>query len=207
RAQGKVPSGAPVASAPVSQPEGSSTSQARARTAAGAWSRSGSPRRTPTASSASSSSPRCGRRASDGFRGASSGPSTPQCAERTTTPEVFDMSRNHMETVIIGGGQAGLSAGYHLAKRGLPFLILAANGRIGGAWRNRWDSLRLFTPAHFSRLPGKRLDMPNWSFPTKDELADYLESYARQFDLPVKTGLHVDRLEKTDGRFVITAGA
>jgi putative flavoprotein involved in K+ transport len=117
------------------------------------------------------------------------------------------MSRNHVETVIIGGGQAGLTAGYNLAKRGLPFLILDANERIGDAWRKRWDSLRLFTPAHFSRLPGKRLDRPNWSFPTKDEMADYLESYARQFDLPVKTGVHVDRLEKADGRFVITAGA
>ena len=74
------------------------------------------------------------------------------------------MSRNHVETVIIGGGQAGLTAGYHLAKRGRPFVILDANERIGDAWRNRWDSLRLFTPAHFSRLPGKRLDMPNWSF-------------------------------------------
>jgi putative flavoprotein involved in K+ transport len=116
------------------------------------------------------------------------------------------MSRNQVQTVIIGGGQAGLTAAYHLAKRGLPFLILDANERIGDAWRNRWDSLRLFTPALFSRLPGKRLDMPNWSFPTKDEMADYLESYAGQFDLPVETSVRVDRLEKADGRFVITAG-
>jgi putative flavoprotein involved in K+ transport len=116
------------------------------------------------------------------------------------------MSRYHVETVIIGGGQAGLTAGYNLAKRGLPFLILDANERIGDAWRNRWDSLRLFTPAHFSRLPGKRLDMPNWSSPTKDEMADYLESYAGQFELPVETGARVDRLEKADGRFLITAG-
>jgi putative flavoprotein involved in K+ transport len=116
------------------------------------------------------------------------------------------MDSEHFETIIVGGGQTGLMAGYHLAKRGRPFLILDANERIGDAWRNRWDSLRLFTPALFSRLPGKRLDMPNWSFATKDEMADYLESYAREFDLPVETGVHVDRLEKADGRFVITAG-
>ena len=57
------------------------------------------------------------------------------------------MSSNHVETVIIGGGQTGLNAGYHLAKRGRPFVILDANERVGDAWRNRWDSLRLFTPA------------------------------------------------------------
>lgn len=116
------------------------------------------------------------------------------------------MSSNHVETVIIGGGQMGLNAGYHLAKRGRPFVILDANERVGDAWRNRWDSLRLFTPAIFSWLPGKPLDMPNWSFPTKDELADYLESYAAQFELPVRTGVKVDRLEKADGRFVVSAG-
>jgi putative flavoprotein involved in K+ transport len=110
------------------------------------------------------------------------------------------------ETVIVGGGQTGLTAGYYLAKHDRPFVILDANERVGDAWRKRWDSLRLFTPALFSRLPGKRLDMPNWSFPTKDEEADYLESYAREFDLPVRTGVHVDRLEKADGRFVVSAG-
>ena len=88
------------------------------------------------------------------------------------------MQHERMETVIIGGGQAGITAGYHLAKAGRPFVILDANERIGDAWRKRWDSLRLFTPALFSRLPGMRLDMPNWSFPTKDEMADYLEAYA-----------------------------
>jgi len=116
------------------------------------------------------------------------------------------MSRTRVETVIIGGGQIGLMAGYYLAKSGRPFVILDANERVGDAWRTRWDSLRLFTPALLSGLPGRRLDMPNWSFPTKDEMADYLESYARDFDLPVKTGVHVDRLERVDGRFVVSAG-
>ena len=113
---------------------------------------------------------------------------------------------DYAETVIIGGGQTGLSAGYHLARRGRPFVILDANERIGDAWRKRWDSLRLFTPATFSRLPGMKLDLPAWSFPTKDELADYLESYAARFDLPVRTSVEVDGLSKADGRFVVSAG-
>jgi len=110
------------------------------------------------------------------------------------------------ETVIIGGGQAGLTAGYYLAKHGRPFVILDANERIGDAWRKRWDSLRLFTPARFSRLPGLPLPAPAWSFPTKDELADYLEAYAVQFELPVRTGISVDALTRSDGRFVVSAG-
>jgi putative flavoprotein involved in K+ transport len=116
------------------------------------------------------------------------------------------MQHERVETVIIGGGQLGITAGYQLAKLGRPFVILDANERVGDAWRNRWDSLRLFTPALFSRLPGKRLDMSNWSFPTKDEQADYLEAYVAHFELPVRTCVHVERLEKANGRFVVSAG-
>lgn len=110
------------------------------------------------------------------------------------------------ETVIIGGGQAGLTAGYYLLKEGRSFVILDANDRIGAAWRNRWDSLRLFTPASFSSLPGLPHQASARSFPTKDEVADYLEGYAERFDLPVRTGVNVDGLSRADGRFVITAG-
>lgn len=115
-------------------------------------------------------------------------------------------SKERFETVIVGGGQAGLTAGYQLAKRGRPFVILDANERVGDAWRKRWDSLRLFTPARFSGLPGMRLPAPAWSFATKDELADYLEHYAGHFELPVRTGVSVDGLTKIDGGFEITAG-
>jgi len=105
-------------------------------------------------------------------------------------------------TLVIGGGQAGLSVGYHLKQRGLPFLILDASSRIGDAWRKRWDSLRLFTPARFSGLDGMPFPGPSTYFPTKEEMADYLEAYAARFDLPVRTDARVERLTRENGRFV-----
>src|SRR5215213_3097101 len=110
------------------------------------------------------------------------------------------------DTVILGGGQAGLATGYHLAKRDLPFVILDANEKIGDAWRKRWDSLRLFTPARYDGLQGWRFPAPAVSFPTKDEMADYLEAYAARFDLPVRTGVKMDRLSRQADRYVLTAG-
>jgi putative flavoprotein involved in K+ transport len=112
----------------------------------------------------------------------------------------------HLETVIIGGGQAGLSVGHHLARRGRQFLILDANRRVGDAWRNRWESLRLFTPARYNGLAGMPFPAPAHTFPTKDQVADYLEAYAARFELPVRTGVRVDRLSKGDGGFVVAAG-
>ena len=112
-------------------------------------------------------------------------------------------TQQQFETVIVGAGQAGLAAGYHLKKRGRPFLILDANERIGDTWRNRWDSLRLFTPAKYDRLPGMRFRARRWSFPTKDEMADYLEGYAARFDLPVRTGVMVDRISRNGDRYVV----
>ena len=93
-----------------------------------------------------------------------------------------------VQTLVIGGGQAGLSIGYHLRQRGLPFAILDANERIGDAWRNRWDSLRLFTPARFDGLDGMPFPAPGHSFPTKNEWPTTSETYAARFDLPVSTG-------------------
>src|SRR4029079_7690607 len=86
------------------------------------------------------------------------------------------MTTQHIETLVIGGGQAGLAVGYHLARERLPFVILDANSRVGDAWRTRWDSLRLFSPARFDALPGLPFPAPPYSFPTKDQMADYLES-------------------------------
>ncbi|MGH8871066.1 MAG: flavin-containing monooxygenase, partial [Acidimicrobiia bacterium] len=116
------------------------------------------------------------------------------------------MDREQVGTIVVGGGQAGLSVGYHLTQRGLPFVILDANQRVGDSWRNRWDSLRLFTPARYDGLDGMPFPAPPRHFPTKDEVADYLESYAREFELPVRTGVKVDALKKKNGRFLVTVG-
>ena len=111
-----------------------------------------------------------------------------------------------VHTVIIGGGQSGLSVGYFLKQRGIPFVILDANARIGDAWRNRWDSLRLFTPAQYDGLAGMPFPAARHSFPTKDEMADYLEAYAAHFALPVRTGVCVDHLWKVGRQFMVSAG-
>ncbi len=113
------------------------------------------------------------------------------------------------EVVIIGAGQAGLAAGYHLARRGIEFLILEDHDRIGDNWRTRWESLRLYSPAAVDGLPGTRFPGKRTAFPSGREMGDYLESYASTWKLPVKTGVHVDALRRRDdGRdgFVVDAG-
>jgi len=112
-----------------------------------------------------------------------------------------------IHTIVIGAGQAGLSVGHALQARRVDVLILDANVRIGDAWRHRWDSLRLFTPAKFDGLAGLPFPAdPNY-FPTKDEMADYLESYARHFALPVRSSTRVTRLTRTgDTLLVETTG-
>ena len=110
------------------------------------------------------------------------------------------------DTIVIGGGQAGLTTGYHLQQAGRDFVILDAYERIGDAWRNRWDSLRLFTPARFNGLVGMPFPARPHTFPTKDEMADYLEAYAARFGLPVRTGVRVDCLSRQGSHFALTAG-
>src|SRR5215212_7459769 len=125
-------------------------------------------------------------------------------------PDVKEHSRRpgseRFDTVVIGCGQAGLATGYHLKELGLSFLILDANERIGDSWRKRWDSLRLFTPARYSGLPGWPFPGPVWSAPAKDDVADYLRTYAARFELPVRSGVRVDGLSRERGRYVVTAG-
>ena len=116
------------------------------------------------------------------------------------------MIDQQLGTVVIGGSQAGLAVGYFLKKRGLPFVILDENERIGDAWRKRWDSLRLVTPARYSGLPGMPCPGLPWAYPSKDEIADYLQAYAREFEFPVRTGVTVDRLSKAEDRFKVTCG-
>ena len=109
------------------------------------------------------------------------------------------------DTVVIGGGQAGLATGYYLQQHDQDFVILDASDRVGDAWRARWDSLRVFTPARYSSLPGMDYPGSRYAFPTKDEVADYLETYAQRFDLPVELGVHVDGLERSSDGFLVTA--
>jgi putative flavoprotein involved in K+ transport len=117
------------------------------------------------------------------------------------------MRDQHVGTAVIGGSQSGLAVGYHLTQRRLPFVILDDNDRIGDAWRKRWDSLRLFTPGRYSGLPGMPCPGTPSSYPTKDRLADYLEAYARDLELPVRTGAKVERLCRVGAQFeVISSG-
>ncbi len=117
----------------------------------------------------------------------------------------MESTENH-KVIIIGAGQAGLSVGYYLTRFGVPFIILDANPRIGDSWRTRWDSLHLFTPAKYDGLAGMPFPAhPNY-FPTKDEMADYLENYARHFKLPVLNGIQVDSLSREGDTYCVTAG-
>ncbi|HUL86055.1 MAG TPA: NAD(P)-binding domain-containing protein [Actinomycetota bacterium] len=116
------------------------------------------------------------------------------------------MDTERTETVIIGGSQAGLAVGYHLAQRGRDMVILEGSERIGDAWRNRWDSLHLFTPARHDSLPGWAFPAKGWSFPSKDEMGDYLEAYATKFRLPVRTGVRVDRVSRRGDGYLVEGG-
>jgi putative flavoprotein involved in K+ transport len=116
-------------------------------------------------------------------------------------------ARQRFDVIVIGGGQAGLSVGHHLKKRGIDFVILDASARIGDVWRARWDSLRLFSPARYDGLDGMHFPGPPGAFPTKDEMADYLESYAKHFALPVMSGVRVERLTRQGNRYLVDAGA
>lgn len=116
-------------------------------------------------------------------------------------------TRGHWRTLIIGGGQAGLAVGQQLAARGEEFVVLDASARIGDGWRQRWESLRLFTPAQHDGLPGLPFPAARGTFPTRGEMADYLEAYAARFSLPVRSGVQVQELLRTDeGRFEVRTG-
>lgn len=108
-----------------------------------------------------------------------------------------------VHAVVIGGGQAGLATSHELGRRGIDHVVLDANDRVGAAWRSRWDSLRLFTPGRFNSLPGLAFPGDPAREPGKDELADYLEDYAANFDLPVHTGVHVDRIARDGTGYVL----
>jgi len=118
-----------------------------------------------------------------------------------------DGLRECHDVVVIGGGQAGLATGYHLARRGVQFVILDAADQVGDSWRNRWDSLRLFTSGRYDGLPGMPFPGPRTFFPSKDQVADYLSVYATRFQLPIRLRTRVERVSaRDDGEgFVVVA--
>lgn len=116
------------------------------------------------------------------------------------------MSHRTVGTVVIGAGQAGLAMAWHLKRKGYDFALLDSRSEAGATWSERWDSLRLFTPARFSGLPGRPFPAASFHLPTKDEVADYLQDYVREFDLPVVFNCEVERLIRDGDEFVTIAG-
>ena len=114
---------------------------------------------------------------------------------------------NQHDVIVIGAGQAGLAIGYHLARHGREFLILEAAGRPAAAWRERWDSLRLFTPVRYDSLPGLPFPGDPGHHPTRDEVVAYLTDYARRFQLPIEYDSHVRALRRDDDGYVVDLGA
>jgi putative flavoprotein involved in K+ transport len=122
-----------------------------------------------------------------------------------TTQARLDASRvERFEAVVIGGGQAGLAAAYELAKRDVDYVVLSDEQRVGDNWRRRWDSLRLFTPARFSSLPGMPFPAPSMHLADKDEVADYLERYVERMDLSVRLGARVASVSRDGERYRVT---
>lgn len=111
-------------------------------------------------------------------------------------------SVEHHRIVVVGGGQAGLSVSYHLRQHGLDHLVVDGSSHAGDTWRNRWDSLRLFTPARIDHLDGMPLPRTH-GVPTKDEFADYLDDYEAAFAVPVRHQTRVTALSQDSGRFAL----
>ena len=112
-------------------------------------------------------------------------------------------SDDALDALVIGAGQAGLATAYHLRRHGARFVVVDAAPEIGHAWRSRWTSLRLFSPAQYDNLPGMAFPAPADTYPTKDQAADYLVAYAQRFELPVLLGCRVHRLERADDGFAV----
>jgi putative flavoprotein involved in K+ transport len=121
----------------------------------------------------------------------------PEETSQNTSPDRL------LDAVVIGGGQAGLAIAWHLKRQGLRFVVLEAGSELGHTWRDRWDSLKLFTPAQYDGLPGMPFPAPADTYPTKDPVADYLQTYVTVFDLPVRLNARVTSLTRTDHGFEV----
>ncbi|OAG75595.1 flavin-containing monooxygenase [Acetobacter malorum] len=107
------------------------------------------------------------------------------------------------DVVIVGGGQAALAASYFLRRAGLTYVILDNGAQAGGAWVHGWDSLHLFSPASYSSLPGWPMpDTPDGSYPTRDEVLDYLRRYEARYTPPIRRPVTVGRVERAGGKFL-----
>jgi putative flavoprotein involved in K+ transport len=102
------------------------------------------------------------------------------------------------DVIVVGGGQAGLAIGYFLAQQGRDFTILEAAAEPAAAWRERWDSLKLFTPARYNALPGRAFPGDPHTYPGRDDVVAYLTDYARDFDLPVELDSRVRAIRKAE---------
>jgi putative flavoprotein involved in K+ transport len=111
-----------------------------------------------------------------------------------------------LDAVVVGGGQAGLAIAWHIQRQGLRFVVLEAGSELGHTWRDRWDSLKLFTPAQYDGLPGMPFPAPADAYPTKDPVADYLQTYVTAFHLPVRLNARVTSLTRTDEGFEVRTG-
>src|SRR3954462_14661690 len=113
------------------------------------------------------------------------------------------MTHQRQDVIIIGGGQAGLAIGHLLARRDRQLTILDAAGAPAAAWRARWDSLKLFTPARYDSLPGRASPGPPDAYPGRDDVVAYLTDYARDFELPVELNSRVRSVRQGDGGYLV----
>jgi putative flavoprotein involved in K+ transport len=117
--------------------------------------------------------------------------------------EMHDNDAKRHDVIVVGGGQAGLAIGYFLAQQGRDFTILDAAAEPAAAWRERWDSLKLFTPARYNALPGLAFPGDPDRYPGREDVVAYLTDYARHFDLPVELGRRVRAIRKADGGYLV----
>lgn len=124
---------------------------------------------------------------------------SPFSSQPLSAPRSFDV-------IVIGGGQAGLAAGYYLRRAGLSFIILDGAGHPGGAWQYGWDSLRLFSPAQYSPMPGWWMPKQEGEeYPTATHVVDYLTEYERRYELPVLRPVQVEAVRRDEHGFVVSS--
>jgi putative flavoprotein involved in K+ transport len=113
-----------------------------------------------------------------------------------------EMTENRsFDVIVIGGGQSGLAVGYFLRRSGLSYVILDAEERGGGAWQHMWNSLRLFSPAQWSSLPGVIMSGGPDYYPTRSETIDYLIKYEERYKLPVRRPVKVHLVSRIEDTF------